>query len=184
MIKIEKLKDGFFDELFGDCTVRNYARCTATGWLAAINATPADADFSDVLNLDIVLTNLPHWVSSKGFYFEYKNGSRIARYRGTFLGDFAHIHLQASSEVVADLQALLYKKIEIKGNEIALSRPNGGSFFWVNRIAPVLMGIPKSDWLHLEISAAEMRNQKLNHKACHSMKLGSIAKVKFFHGNN
>ena len=184
MIKIEKLKDGFFDEMWGDCTVRNYATCTAVGWLSAINTTPADVDFADVLNLDIVLTNLPTWLSKKGFYFEYKDGARIAHYNGTFLGDFAHIHLQADAQVVADLRSLLYKKIEISGNEIALSRPNGGSFFWVNAIAPVWMGIPEADWLHIEIGAAEIRNRKLNHTACHSMKFGSIAKVKFFHGSN
>ena len=183
MIQIQKLENGFFDELFGDCTVRHYASTRAVGWLSGINTTPSDADFSDVLNIDIVLTNLPPWLSGKRFYYEYKNGSRVAHHDGPFLGDFAHIHLQANKEVVADLQALLYKKIEIVGNEIALSRPGGGSFFWVNSVAPVWMGIDSRDWLHIEIGAAEIRNRKLNHTACHSVKPDSISRVKFFHSS-
>ena len=184
MIQIEKMKDGFFDELFGDCTVRNYAKVRALGWLAAINTTPRDADFSDILNLDIVLTNLPVWLSGKQFYFQYKNGGRVARHDGPLLGEFAHVHLQASGVVVAQLQTLLHKKIEIAGDEIALSRPGGGSFFWVDAIAPVWMGLDEKNWLNIEVSAALIRNKKLNHTSCHSIKPDSIRKVKFFYNGN
>ena len=184
MIQIEKMKDGFFDELFGDCTVRHYASTRALGWLAAINKPPSGADFEDILNVDIVLTSFPVWLSGKAFYFEYKNGDRIARHDGPVVGEFRHVHLQISAEEEETLKALLHKKIEIKGDEIALSRPGGGSFFWVDAIAPVWMGLDAKDWLHIEIGAAEIRNKKLRHTACHSIKPQSITKVKFFHSSN
>ena len=184
MIKIQKLENGFFDELFGDCTVRHFASTRAVGWLSAINQTPIDADFADILNLDVVLTSLPPWLSGKQFYFEYENGNRIARHDGPIIGEFAHVHLQVNAEVVEQMKALLYKKIEIIGNEIALSRPGGGSFFLVDEKSTRWMGIDEKDWLNIEISAAIIRNRKLNCTACHSIKPSKIEKVKFFYSSN
>ena len=184
MIQIEKMKDGFVDELFGDCTVRHFATVRALGWLSAIHTTPAGADFADILNLDIVLTSLPPWLCGKQFYFEYKNGDRIARHDGPFIGQFRHVHLQVNEFEEATLKAFLYKKIEIKGNEIALSRPGGGSFFLVDNRSTGWMGIDQKDFLNIEISAALIRNQKLRHTACHSIKPDSIQKVKFFYNGS
>lgn len=180
MIQIQKL-DAFFDELFGDCIVRHFASTSAVGWLSAISKTPAAAAFSGVLNMDVVLASLPPWLSGRQFDFDYKNGDRVARHTSPFLGEFQHVHLLVDQEGAAQLQALLYKKIEITGDEIAVTRPGGGSFFWVDPIAPIWMGIDEKDFLHTEISAACRRNKKLNYLPCHSIKPNRIQKVNFFY---
>lgn len=52
------------------------------------------------------------------------------------------------------LQRLIHKKNEIIGDEIAVTRPGDGSFFWVDERAPNWMGLPDDHQLSDEVREA------------------------------
>jgi hypothetical protein len=177
MIKMNK-KDGFFDEQIGDVLVRHFADTTVRGWLSAINHTPANADYSEILNIDIVVSDRPQTFGK--WNFEYPDGYRLAIPSWWTRTKFRHVHLMVDQQQISQLKKLMYKKIDIVGDEIALTKAAGGSFFLVDARVPGWLGLPPVHELVDEIRAGCNRNKKLNRTSCHSIKPQKIERAGFF----
>lgn len=177
MIKI--IKSESFDELFGDTIIRHFSKTRVVGYLVAVNHTPSTASWSDILNVDVVIS---HHSNLFGKYtFEYTPaGERLARRGRWAMGEFRHMHLMANQNQINQLQSLLYKKIKIEADEIALSHPARGSFFWVDERVPFWLGLPAGHPLVFQTRAAALQNQVLNRSSCHSIKPTNIERAGFF----
>jgi hypothetical protein len=188
MIKTEKKQDGFFDKKSGETEtlVRSYANTHIFGYLSSMNFTPAHKSFSDSLNLDIVITKLPTFFWGCDFHFDYLKKDRLATRVGFGIGEFRHVHLSVDQQQINQLLQLFHKKIEIVGDEIALTHPSHGSFFWVDERAPLWMGLPPEHELVSQIQEGVKKNRRLNRTSCHSVKPTTIKQASFFnfHLNN
>jgi hypothetical protein len=181
MITIRKKGDGFFDEVYGEFTIRHYGYTKIKGYLSSINSTPQDKDFSDILNLDIVITKLPTMLAGSKFNFDYQDGDRLATRMGCGFGEYRHIHLMVNQHQANQLLHLIHKKVEVVGDEIAVMQKGNGSIFWVDESAPVLMGLSTDHQLTTEIRARCVRNKKLNRTSCHSVRPIEINQTGFFY---
>lgn len=86
-------KSDFFDEVLQDVTIRHYGDTHISGYLSAINFTPAFKEFSDVLTTDVVVTKPPPFIAGCNYRFDYDGVDRLATRVGFGLGEYRHIHL-------------------------------------------------------------------------------------------
>jgi hypothetical protein len=163
--------DSYLDDDFGGALLRGYAHSTARGYLSAINITPTSARNSDILNLDVVLTEFPKFLAGK-FSFSYGD-RRIAHRSGLSFGKFEHIHLSVDDEQREYLFSQIGKKITLAGDEIAIQK-NGESWFWVDPNALQWLGLPPDH--NLSVEARGILKRATNESQCHSIFLRSLNK--------
>ena len=170
IVKTEKLKQ-HLDEKFDDGTlIRHYARTVVKGWLASVRLTPDEVDFSDVLNVDVVISNVPTWMAG-AFSFKYEDGQRLAMSvdNGCW-GSFEHVHLSVNTNQINTLISNLGRRIRIIGDEVAVQK-SGDSFFWVDYRA--------LDWLNIPLlSSIGLKVRQLlgsGNRQCHSVSVDSIS---------
>ncbi len=158
------------------------AEMMCDGYLIAINAEPAD-DLAGVLNVDIVLSNRPRWITSPMVRFVYDGSERLAvPYFNWINTPIYHIHLIANLEQIAFLQESIGKKICLSGEEIAVltndrfGNPHG--FFWQHQSMVDLLELDYNSQAALTIRAASERVRKSGMTACHSVLATSLTLIK------
>jgi hypothetical protein len=179
MIKITEKFGGFFDEVEGENTIRRYADTIIKGYLLSLNFTPVTKDFSDILNLDIVISDLPPSLSGRNFNFDYSDGDRLATRTGWGLGEYRHVHLMVDYQQINQLLQFMHQKIKIVGDEIAV-QAGGESIFLVDARVPSWIGLRHNDVLTLNLNNKIERNKKMNRTSCHSVSPTEINQTGFF----
>lgn len=173
MIQTRKLDDGFFDEQIGQKLVRSFAHTKACGYVASINLTPSWVSYSEILNVDLVLSEYP--IVAGRFEFDYSDpAKRIARRIGRGLGKFEHMHLSININQINLLLKNFGKKIWLDGDEIAIEC-NAISWFWQNKKALELLEVEPENLLHKIIKDAERTAWLNSETACHSVNVQALS---------
>ncbi len=174
MITTRKLNDGFYDETVLSLLVRSYAHSEASGYVAAINLTPYSVPYSEVLNIDLVLSEYPPIISGR-FEFDYINSDkRIARRIRHGFGTFEHLHISADQSTINFLLQHFGKKVSMDGDEIAI-QTGGKSWFWQTSQALKLLQVEASNDLYKIVQDAEHQASKSGESACHSINVQVVS---------
>lgn len=174
MITTLKLDHGFSDETVLSLLVRRYAQTKASGYVCAVNLTPFAVNYSEVLNIDLVLSEYPPMLSGR-FEFDYSNPEkRIARRTGWGVGKFEHLHLSADQPTINFLLQHFGKKVWLDGDELAI-QSSGKSWFWQTSQALELLQVDASNELHKIVKEAERLAAGMGESACHSISVHSVA---------
>lgn len=174
MITTQKRLQGFYDEQIDEILVRAYGTTQAAGYVAGINITPAYVNYSDILNVDLVLTEYPQILAGR-FEFDYANSTkRIARRNGRGLGKFEHLHLFANQNQINLLLKNFGKKMWLDGDEIALEHP-GNCWFWQTIKAVEMLEVDQDNPLHKIVRDAERAASLSGETACHSVAVQTVS---------